>query len=114
MKRNPIKIYSGIVLAAYLALLALPLWHFHPIHFDTNSRFAAPQNSSSNFDPFQNANSECSITQLAGTSYINDIVLPLSNNLSSYRFDYNPVAESNKPLQVIFDSNGLRAPPAYS
>ncbi|MDP3582843.1 MAG: hypothetical protein Q8S39_12990, partial [Ignavibacteria bacterium] len=82
--------------------------------FDTNFRIQATQNSTDYFDPFQNANSECSITQLASTSYINDIVLPPSSNLSGYHFDYKPVAESNKPLQVIFDSNGLRAPPANS
>ena len=114
MKRNSIKIYSGIVLAAYLAMLALPVWHFHPIYFDANSRFAASQNSSSYFDPFQSANSECSITQLAATSYINDIVFTHNNNLSSYNLDYNSTVESNKQLQLYFVSNGLRAPPIHS
>lgn len=114
MKRNTVNIFSKILLVAYLGLLVLPVFHIHPIFFDTDPRLLTEQNSTNYFDPFQNANSECSVTQFARISYINDIVLAKNNDLSSYHFDYIPVAESNKPLQVIFDSNGLRAPPTHS
>ena len=114
MKRNSIKIYSGILLAAYLAMLALPVWHFHPIYLDINSRLVASQNFPSYFDPFQNANSECSITQLASTSYINDIELAQIYDLLIHSFNYVSASESSRSLQVILDSNGLRAPPKHS
>ncbi len=115
MKSGFKKILSILLLATYFVLLAIPVLHFHPVNLnsrqellDSNSQTATAA------DPFQNSNSECSVTQLASITYLNDFFSPHSERVFTSEITLKFLYDSTKSLQIIFDSNGLRAPPAIS
>lgn len=115
MNRSFINIISKILLVSYLGLLGLPIFHFHPVCINSSRQIVDFKNKASTvLDPFQNANSECSVTLLASTPYLNDFISQESKIILKSTATIKYLNESTNSLQLIFDSNGLRAPPAFS
>jgi hypothetical protein len=114
MRKKSVKIFSVVLLYAYICLLALSVFHFHPTYFGDEARLLSAQNSNTYFDPFQSANSECAIVQLAATIYIHECTHAQTTDLQFGNICYNYVEESNKSLLIKFDAHGLRAPPVLS
>ncbi|MFA7420817.1 MAG: hypothetical protein WCZ90_14130 [Melioribacteraceae bacterium] len=115
MNRSFTKIISKVLLVSYIWLLCLPVFHFHPVSLNSSGLIVDSTNKATTvIDPFQNANSECSVTQLGSTPYLNDFISQQNEKILSSTGLIQYLCESTKSLQLIFDSNGLRAPPAIS
>ena len=110
------KITSALLLFTYLNLIAITVFHFHVINL--NSRTASIDSSSTEtnriIDPFSDGDSNCSVTQFSSSSYINEIIISNQKPIICNIYNYPLNRISNKPLQVIPETNSLRAPPLAS
>jgi hypothetical protein len=114
LKNRTHKIVSLLLFAAYLNLIALTVFHFHAYSFINQPASITGAGAVSKIiDPFSDGNSNCSVTQFSSSSYINEKDFCSSKTLIN-NCDYSSFTLSNKPLQLIFSANSLRAPPFAS
>jgi hypothetical protein len=109
------KITSVLLLFAYLNLITLTIFHFHSVNFDgRTARIDSSRAEAKMVDPFSDGDSNCSVTQFSSSSYINEINLSNQKTFICNVFIYPLLKISSKPLQIITETNSLRAPPLAS
>ncbi|PKL83204.1 MAG: hypothetical protein CVV24_06205 [Ignavibacteriae bacterium HGW-Ignavibacteriae-3] len=112
VKSRSYKTASCVVLFAYINLMTLSIFHFHAIDssFDS-SAFNAAGIPANIHDPFSDGNSGCRVTLFNTISFIGEKEFCSNNSARYSSADYSGLILSGNPLQIINDSNSLRAPP---
>ena len=108
------KAISFLLCAAYLNLLAVTVFHFHFIHSDCKPYYVSSESNHRGIvDPFGDDESNCSVTQFAASSYINE--RSFENSIrTAPNLNKIPIYTNSNPLFFLVDSNSLRAPPSLS
>ena len=110
------RIASALLLFAYINLITLTVFHFHVINLNNLTASIDSSSTETNRinDPFSDGDSNCSVTQFSSSSYINEIIISNQKPIICNIYNYPLIKISNEPLQIISETNSLRAPPLAS
>ncbi len=107
------KNYSYIILASYLFLIALTVFHYHHVDIQNGNSKIENNNGSQNdpFDKIIDLTHECTIQQFANTVINYDFtgVFNLINIKTAQSFSFDKILRLT--ARPIYNSNPHRAPP---
>ena len=114
MKPRTKKIFYSFILAVYVTINLLSVFHFHPIKYSpvdysilNESKRGVP------FDPFLDSDSKCQLLQFSQITYLES--LPQNHNDIAHFSEIKFLDISTNHFNAFEGwSSNLRAPPSYS